>query len=100
MRNNYAKTGWEYYGKSDELRENVAKEELELAVQPAPEHDRSDSHLEDGMRDPERVIENFDFLVHLLSLVGKATLNGRTGRPRSSASATLAFSNPMLNVLR
>ena len=61
-------------GKGDELSENVAEEELELAVQATPDHDRSDSHLEDGMRDPERVIENFNFLVHLLSLVGEATL--------------------------
>jgi hypothetical protein len=53
-----------YDGEGDELSKNVAKEELELTVQSTPKHDGSDAHLEDGMRDPERVIENFNFLVH------------------------------------
>jgi hypothetical protein len=56
---------WKYYGEGDELSKNVGKKELEFAVQTTPEHDGSDAHLEDGMRDPERVIENFNFLVHL-----------------------------------
>ena len=34
------------HGEGDELNDDVSEEELELAVQPAPEHERSDCHLQ------------------------------------------------------
>ena len=61
--------GRKYYGKSGQLSQNVAEEKLELAVQPAPEHDSGDSDLEDGMGDPERVIDNSHFFAHHWSLI-------------------------------
>src|ERR1700675_4770329 len=63
-----------YHGKGNQLGENVAEEELEFAVQSAPEHERSNGYLKHGMCDPERVIENPNFLVHLFSLFVKQTL--------------------------
>src|SRR5579864_9714160 len=51
-----------YDGEGDELREDVSEEKLKLAVQSTTEHHGSNTHLEDGMRHPESVIENFDFL--------------------------------------
>src|ERR1700687_5459021 len=65
--------GGKYHGKGNQLGENVAEEELEFAVQSAPEHKRSDGYLKHGMCDPERVIENSNFLAHLFSLIAKAT---------------------------
>ena len=63
---------WKYDRKAGELNENVAEEELEFAVQPVPHHERGDSRLKDGMRDPERVIEKSNFLAHVFSVKGAA----------------------------
>src|ERR1700681_74341 len=100
----------EYYGKSHQLRKHVTKKKLEFAVQAVLNHEPSDPDLKDGMRDPERIIENFDFLVHLFSLFGKATLRVGLKRPHSchqlnrhfsgSFKATLAFPHPVFNGLK
>src|SRR5436309_2658747 len=51
-------------GKSNQLNENVSEEELEFAVQAAVDHKGGDSRLQHGMHDPERVIEDLNFLAH------------------------------------
>lgn len=51
-------------GEDDDLGDNVTKEEFEFAVQAPVNHHSGDSHLKDGMCDPERVIENFNFVAH------------------------------------
>jgi hypothetical protein len=74
--------GGKYHGKGHQLGKNIAEEELELAVQSAPEHKRSDSYLKHGMSDPERVIENFELFVHLFSLFVKQTFTDWTPTAR------------------
>jgi hypothetical protein len=74
------------------LNQNVSEEELEFAVQAPAEHERGDPDLKDGMRDPERVIENLKFFAHLSR--SPARLPVQIGRP------TLAVPNPMFNALR
>src|SRR5258708_33034986 len=53
------------YGKAHQLGEHVTKEKLEFAVQSTLHHDGRDAQLQDRMCDPERVVQNFDFLAHL-----------------------------------
>jgi hypothetical protein len=63
------------HGEAEELNDNVCEKELELAVQPSPEHEAGNCHLQYGMRNPERVIEDLDFLAHFL-VAGKLRLLG------------------------
>ena len=52
------------HGKTNQLHQNVTEKELELAMQPATEHEDRDSRLKDGMCDPERVIKKSNLLAH------------------------------------
>jgi hypothetical protein len=60
----------EHHGKGKELGQDIAEEESELTLQPAPNHERNDPCLEQGMRDPETIIKNPDFLTHQLGCLG------------------------------
>src|SRR5258708_35772543 len=53
------------YGKAHQLNEDVTEKELEFAVQSTLHHDGRDAQLQDRMCDPERIVQNFDFLAHL-----------------------------------
>jgi hypothetical protein len=75
-------SGEKQYYEGCQLHEHVAKEESKLAMQTTLEHERSDSYLEDGMRDPERVIEILNLLAHSSRL--PAIMTGLTWRHRRS----------------
>jgi hypothetical protein len=49
------------------LNQNVPEEEFEGAMQPAAEHHGRDARLQDGIRDPERVIKKSNLFAHSLS---------------------------------
>ena len=84
--------GRKYGGESDQLDEDVAEEILEFAIKAALQHKGGDSHLKDRVGDPERVIENFDFLAHHLA--------GRQFKLCGWLEVTLAVSAPLFNALK
>ena len=49
---------------SHNLRDHVSKEILEFAVLAATKHSDGNDRLENGMRQPESVVKNLDFLAH------------------------------------
>jgi hypothetical protein len=55
---------WENQAEDQDLGHHVGEEELELAVQAAPQHDHCDTRLDHGVRDPKSVIDDPGFLVH------------------------------------
>src|ERR1700687_47802 len=56
--------GGKNYSEGSELNKEVAEEKLEFPVQPTLKHDSGDAQLEDGMRDPKRVIKESNLFAH------------------------------------
>jgi len=82
---------WEYCSEGQELNDEVGKKILEFAVQPTPQHDRGDSHLQDGMCDPERVIKELNSLGHVAGIPTNSTVLGSTAKPFCISVRTCAF---------
>ena len=83
--------GEKQYDEGCQLNKNVSEEEFELAMQAPAEHERSDSDLQDGMRDPERVVKKLKFLAHFSRL--PASLIGLTWRQLRSTKSLSARAN-------
>ena len=65
-----------------QLRHDVAKEELEIAQQAALQHHAGDSHLQNGMHEPQHVVENLDFFAHACISGGGHVLYRRKNNDR------------------
>jgi hypothetical protein len=55
---------WKDHGKGDNLGHDVGEKISELPVSAKAKHSHGDSRLQDGMGNPENVIENIDFVAH------------------------------------
>jgi hypothetical protein len=52
----------------EKLGQDVAEKELEIPQQAAAKHQAGDSHLNDGMHEPQHVVENLGFFAQASGL--------------------------------
>src|SRR5580704_4007503 len=82
--------GGKDHRESHNLRDDVGKKILERAVLAAAKHSYGNQRLENGVRDPESIVQNPDFLAHRnysLSLFARGTKLA----PESASARILSY---------
>ena len=84
------------------MGQDVAEKELESPHLAATQHKAGDSHLNDGMHKPQRVVENLDFFAQASSLRAADTFStgGKTQSPETDKGRPLTRTWVALTVVR